>query len=144
MLLCNGFVIAYIAMTPLRQTRSLAREGMRNYRTQRGTSVFRCRRRADFESAPHLLQSNPHSGNSNTKRYRFRAGSRLADWHTAAIVTNPEFEMRIRSCHCDRDLRRFRMTEHVREGLLNNSQHRALPLIGQLIDLGSNLEIDVQ
>src|ERR1700724_2407680 len=95
----------------------------------------------DFESASQLLQSSSHSGNSNTKRYRFTARSRLADWHTAAIVTNPKLKMRLRSFHCDLHLCRFRMTENVRKSFLNNSQDRALPLEGQVINFGSDLDI---
>src|SRR2546430_14198097 len=98
----------------------------------------------DFESAPHLLQSGPHSGNSNAKRYRLRARSRLADRHAAAIVTNPKLEMPIRSVHYDLHLCRLRMTENVRKGLLNNSQHRALPLVGQPIHFGGDLETGFQ
>ena len=98
----------------------------------------------DFEGAPHLLQPGSHSGNSNAKRYGFRARSRLADRHAAAIVTNPKLEMRIRSFHCDLHLCRFRMTENVCKRFLNNSQHRALPIVGQLIDFGSNLETGFQ
>src|ERR1700730_7143535 len=98
----------------------------------------------DFESTSHLPQSSSHSGNSNTKRYRFKARSRLADRHAAAIVTNPKLEMRIPSFHCDLHLCRFRMTKNVCKGFLNNSQHRALPIVGQLIDFGSNLETGFQ
>src|SRR5258706_16364092 len=98
----------------------------------------------DFEGAPNLLHPGTHSGNSNAKRYCFSARSRFADRDEAAIVTNPALEMRIRSFHCDLHLCRFRMTEDVRKGFLNNSQHRALPLVGQLIDFGSELEAGFQ
>src|SRR5258708_10061583 len=98
----------------------------------------------DFESPSQLLQSGSHRGNSNTKRYRLRARSRLADWHTAAIVANPKLKMRIRSFDGDRHPCRFRMTENIRKGFLNDPHHRALPLLGQFIDFVSNLETGLQ
>ena len=52
--------------------------------------------------------------------------------------------MGIRSFHCERYLCRLRMAEDVRKGLLNNPEHRALPLVGQPVDSGGDLDIDLQ
>src|SRR5882672_2430051 len=98
----------------------------------------------DFESTPQLLQSGSHCGNSYTKRNHFRARSRSVDWHATAIVSNPELEMRIRRFHCDPHLCRLGMTEDVGKSFLNDSQHRALPLVGQFINLGSDLDARLQ
>ena len=54
----------------------------------------------------------------------------MIERHAAAVVGHPKLEMRIRSFHCDLHLCGLGMTEDVRKGFLNNSQHSALPLIG--------------
>jgi len=53
----------------------------------------------------------------------------LIDRHASAIVSNPKLEIRICRLDCDLHLCRMGMTEDVRKGFLDYSQHSALPFV---------------